>query len=194
MGSARPGRSKALPLSPSRFSATCGSTVARETVRVRQAVAQGRSRARQDAATKKWPAGLRPPDCTRHGQYCPQRHGGGPRGGGREVAGPGKRALIAVPETLWTLIERHEEWQQAERVYAGTEWHDGGWMFTGTDRPADRPAPRHGGLESPPVGLPDSATLRFARCPPHGSNRPADPRSNRPASSWTSWAGRSKTC
>lgn len=76
------------------------------------------------------------PDCVRHGQYCPQRRDGGLV----EVdvkSRAGKRG-IALPETLYALIEKHEAWQQAEREYAGTEWHEGGWMFTGpTGLPID---------------------------------------------------------
>lgn len=74
--------------------------------------------------------------CTKHGQHCPQRRGGGLV----EVdvkSQAGKRG-IGVPDSLWTLIENHERAQRAEREHAGTEWHDGGWMFTGpTGRPID---------------------------------------------------------
>lgn len=69
------------------------------------------------------------PDCARHGQYCPQRTGGGLV----EVSvksEAGKRG-IGVPETLWGLIELHEAAQKTEREFAGSEWREGGWMFTG---------------------------------------------------------------
>jgi len=77
-----------------------------------------------------------PPDCNSHGQYCPERHGGGLV----EVSvksEAGKRG-IGIPETLWKLIELHEAAQKVEREFAGTEWHEGGWMFTGpTGLPID---------------------------------------------------------
>jgi integrase len=75
-----------------------------------------------------------PPDCTEHARNCPQRHGGG------VVEAPvksraGKRAM-ALPDTIFALLEVQEEKQQAEREYAGSVWEEGGWMFT---QPNGRP-------------------------------------------------------
>lgn len=40
--------------------------------------------------------------------------------------------------TLWELILLHEAAQKPEREFAGTEWHEGGFMFTGpTGLPID---------------------------------------------------------
>ena len=76
------------------------------------------------------------PDCIQHGQHCPERRGGGLV----EVSvksEAGKRG-IGIPDTLWTLIELHEAAQKVEKEFAGTEWHEGGWMFTGpTGLPID---------------------------------------------------------
>jgi len=82
------------------------------------------------------PAGLCPPDCTSHGQYCHQRHGGGLVAVSVKSEA-GKRG-IGIPETLWKLIELHEAAQKVEREVSGTEWHEAGWMFTGpTGLPID---------------------------------------------------------
>lgn len=75
-------------------------------------------------------------DCASHARWCPKRHGGG------LVEVPvksraGKRSFV-VPDELYTLILRHEAAQEAEREQAGTEWHEGGWMFTQpTGKPID---------------------------------------------------------
>jgi integrase len=59
---------------------------------------------------------------------CPKRHGRGLV----EVdvkSAAGRRSLI-LPDQLFDLVIKHEEVQKRERKHAGTEWHDGGWMFT----------------------------------------------------------------
>lgn len=40
------------------------------------------------------------------------------------------RRGIALPDQLYDLLIAHEETQKKEREHAGTEWHEGGWMFT----------------------------------------------------------------
>jgi integrase len=75
-----------------------------------------------------------PADCESHARWCPQRHGGG------LVEVPvksraGKRAFV-LPDELYVLLMAHEQAQLAERAHAGTEWHEGGWMFT---QPNGRP-------------------------------------------------------
>lgn len=79
-----------------------------------------------------------PSDCVSHARTCPQRHGGG------LVEAPvksraGQRAM-ALPDTVFALLEAHEQVQQAEREHAGTVWEEGGWMFTQpTGKPLDPP-------------------------------------------------------
>jgi hypothetical protein len=48
----------------------------------------------------------------------------------------GRKSMSIEPDELYELIIRHEEAQRAERDYAGSEWHEGGWMFT---QPNGRP-------------------------------------------------------
>jgi integrase len=77
-----------------------------------------------------------PPDCVSHARSCPQRHGGG------VVEAPvksraGKRGM-ALPDTVFALLEAQEKAQEAERERAGTVWEEGGWMFTQpTGKPID---------------------------------------------------------
>lgn len=69
-----------------------------------------------------------PPDCTSHARWCPKRQGGGLVE--VEVKSKAGRRGIALPDQLYELLLRHEEIQQKEREYAGSEWTEGGWMFT----------------------------------------------------------------
>jgi integrase len=68
-----------------------------------------------------------PHDCTGHARQCPQRHGGGLVE--VDVKSRAGRRGIALPDQLHALIERHRHVQAREREHAGTEWHEGGWMF-----------------------------------------------------------------
>lgn len=68
-----------------------------------------------------------PPDCTDHARWCPQRHGGGLIE--VDVKSKAGRRGIALPDQLFTLIIKHREAQDRERAHAGSEWHDGEWMF-----------------------------------------------------------------
>lgn len=67
------------------------------------------------------------PNCTRHAMHCPHRHGGGLVE--VEVKSAAGRRSFTLPEELFDLLMRHEEMQRQERDHAGTEWHDGGWIF-----------------------------------------------------------------
>lgn len=69
-----------------------------------------------------------PPHCTRHASSCPQRHGGGLVE--VDVKSKAGRRSFALPAELYELLIRHERVQQHEREHAGTEWHEGGWIFT----------------------------------------------------------------
>ena len=40
------------------------------------------------------------------------------------------RRGIALPDQLFTLIMEHRKQQDRDREHAGTEWQEGGWMFT----------------------------------------------------------------
>lgn len=69
-----------------------------------------------------------PPDCTDHARWCPKRHGGGLV----EVdvkSRAGRRGMV-LPDKLFDLLTSHEEAQAKERERAGSEWHEGDWMFT----------------------------------------------------------------
>jgi integrase len=68
-----------------------------------------------------------PPDCTSHARWCPDRHGGGLVE--VEVKSTAGRRGIALPDQLFKLIIEHREIQGREREHAGTEWHEGGWIF-----------------------------------------------------------------
>ncbi|SDY25638.1 Phage integrase, N-terminal SAM-like domain [Saccharopolyspora shandongensis] len=75
-----------------------------------------------------------PPNCTRHASSCPKRHGGGLRE--VDVKSKAGRRRFVLPDEIFELLMRHEEAQQRERVHAGTEWQEGGWIFT---QPNGRP-------------------------------------------------------
>jgi integrase len=48
------------------------------------------------------------------------------------------RRGIALPDGLFTLIMAHRKVQDREREHAGTEWHEGDWMFAQTNgKPLD---------------------------------------------------------
>jgi integrase len=77
-----------------------------------------------------------PSDCTSHARWCPQRHDGGLVE--VEVKSAAGRRGIALPDQLFALLIDHRKRQDQEREHAGTEWHEGGWMFTQpTGKPVD---------------------------------------------------------
>jgi hypothetical protein len=83
-----------------------------------------------------------PPDCTSHARWCPQRHGGGLVE--VEVKSAAGRRGIAVTDQLFALIIEHRRRQDQEREHAGTEWHEGGWMFAQpTGKPIDPRRDQH---------------------------------------------------
>ncbi|MGW0891774.1 tyrosine-type recombinase/integrase [Saccharopolyspora sp. NPDC002578] len=68
-----------------------------------------------------------PADCTDHARWCPQR-----RSGGLvlvELKSSAGRRSIGLPDELFGMLLRHEEQQQAECELAGSEWHEGGFIF-----------------------------------------------------------------
>lgn len=69
-----------------------------------------------------------PPDCVSHARWCPERHGGGLVE--VDVKSRAGRRGIRLPDRLYDLLIAHEEQQAKERELAGTEWHEGDWMFT----------------------------------------------------------------
>lgn len=98
-----------------------------------------------------------PPNCTSHARWCPKRHGGGLV----EVdvkSSAGKRGIV-LPDRLYDLLVTHEEQQAKEREVAGSEWHEGGWMFT---QPNGRPLDPRRDLDEWKVLL-DEAGVREAR-------------------------------
>ncbi|GAA2819048.1 site-specific integrase [Saccharopolyspora taberi] len=68
-----------------------------------------------------------PADCTEHARWCPQREGGGLVL--VDVKSKAGRRTIGVPDELFNLLLLHEAAQDAERELAGSEWHEGDWMF-----------------------------------------------------------------
>jgi integrase len=77
-----------------------------------------------------------PPDCTSHARWCPERRGGGLVE--VEVKSMAGRRGIVLPDQLFALITEHRREQDRERQQAGTEWYEGGWMFTQpTGKPLD---------------------------------------------------------
>lgn len=69
-----------------------------------------------------------PPNCTDHARWCPQRHGGGLVE--VDVKSSAGRRGIVLPDRLYELLTAHEERQAKEQEHAGSEWHEGGWIFT----------------------------------------------------------------
>jgi integrase len=53
-----------------------------------------------------------------------------------EVKSEAGNRSFTLPDELFDLLMKHEEVQKQERAHAGTEWQDGGWMFT---QPNGRP-------------------------------------------------------
>ncbi len=77
-----------------------------------------------------------PSDCTSHARSCPQRHGGGLVE--TDVKSKAGRRGVALPDQLFILIMAHRAAQDREREHAGTEWHEGDWMFAQPDgKPID---------------------------------------------------------
>jgi integrase len=68
-----------------------------------------------------------PPGCNGHARWCPQRQGGGLVE--VDVKSKAGRRGIALPDELFALIMAHRKMQECEREHAGSEWHEGGWMF-----------------------------------------------------------------
>jgi len=68
-----------------------------------------------------------PKGCTSHARWCPQRRDGGLVE--VDVKSRAGRRGIALPDQLFELVAEHRKAQDAEREQAGTEWHEGGWMF-----------------------------------------------------------------
>lgn len=98
-----------------------------------------------------------PPGCTEHARHCPERYGGGLVE--TEVKSQAGRRVVSVPPHLLDWLSRHRDVQTAERDQAGTEWHDGGWMFSQpTGRPID-PRRDYGEWRD----LLDAAKVRSAR-------------------------------
>ncbi|HKS44464.1 MAG TPA: site-specific integrase [Amycolatopsis sp.] len=77
-----------------------------------------------------------PPNCTGHAAACPKRHGGGLRE--VEVKSRAGKRTVGIPKPLLDALREHKKAQDAEREHAGTEWHEGGWVFAQpTGRPID---------------------------------------------------------
>lgn len=68
------------------------------------------------------------PDCTAHAASCPMRRGGGLVD--VDVKSRAGRRVIGIPAPLLALLRAHQDAQVAEQKAAGSEWRDGGWVFT----------------------------------------------------------------
>ena len=68
-----------------------------------------------------------PPGCTSHARWCPQRRGGGLVE--VDVKSTAGRREIGLPDELLALLVEHRKVQDQEREHAGSEWHEGGWVF-----------------------------------------------------------------
>ena len=75
-----------------------------------------------------------PADCDSHARHGPQRRGGGLVEA--DVKSTAGRRGIVLPAELYELLTLHRTEQDRERQHAGTEWSEGGWMFT---QPNGRP-------------------------------------------------------
>lgn len=60
--------------------------------------------------------------------YCPQRRQSNETVGATKSAA-GMR-VVGLPDELVVLLREHRAAQVAERVHAGSLWHEGGWVFT----------------------------------------------------------------
>jgi integrase len=113
-----------------------------------------------------------PPDCEGHARWCPQRRDGGLVE--VDVKSRAGRRGIALPDQLFVLITEHRKAQEREREHAGTEWHEGGWMFT---QPNGKPLDPRRDLSEWKTLLREAgvrdARLHDAR---HGGDHPAAPR------------------
>lgn len=63
--------------------------------------------------------------------YCPQRERTNPETADTKSRA-GRRA-VGLPPQLVELLRKHKETQEAERAAAGSDWHDGGWLFATRD-------------------------------------------------------------
>jgi len=84
---------------------------------------------RRSLARAPWRHGCGSVPCGgKRGADCPQRHGGG------LVTGPVKTAAgertVALPAGLTAMVRAHRTAQTAERLRAGSSWHDTGHVFT----------------------------------------------------------------
>ena len=60
--------------------------------------------------------------------YCPERVRVNPETDTTKSSAG--RRQIGLPQQLASLLAQHREAQYAERLHAGSTWHEGGWIFT----------------------------------------------------------------
>lgn len=68
-----------------------------------------------------------PAECTAHARACPQRNGGGLVLTELKTAKSGR--TIALPAALVQALKAHRTAQFAERMAAGSRWHDGDFVW-----------------------------------------------------------------
>ena len=81
-----------------------------------------------------------PRGCTAHARSCPQRTGGGLILA--ELKSAKSRRVIALPAALVSALKAHRVAQLAERIAAGSRWHDGDFVWCQANgRPIGAPLP-----------------------------------------------------
>jgi integrase len=88
----------------------------------------------------------REPTCGKPAASCPRRHGGGAHlGPPKSTAG---RRTISLPTPVIAELREHRKRQAAERLAAGSLWHDRGFVITNaTGGPLDRTTDREDWLD-----------------------------------------------
>ena len=97
----------------------------------------GRVRVRQQLERRRWRHGCEDPSkCDEKPAKCPAR-----RDGGLVLAEPKTRQskrTLPMPSPMIDALRRHRQAQRKARIYAGSEWHESGLVFTTvTGRPID---------------------------------------------------------
>lgn len=97
----------------------------------------GRLRVRQQLERRRYRHGCEDPTrCDERPAACPKR-----RDGGLVLAEPKTRQskrTLPMPRPMIDALRRHRQDQRKARIYAGSEWHDSGLVFTTvTGRPID---------------------------------------------------------
>jgi integrase len=89
---------------------------------------EGVLRVRRARLRPKWVHGCDGSPCgQKHGGYCPRRRPARPETA--DTKSKAGRRGIGLPDELVTLLRKHKEEQNRERLAAGPLWNEGGWLF-----------------------------------------------------------------